>query len=112
MTQSSSHHQSPAPSQQTDNLKRARHEAWLILALWLGTSTWTATCSVLFGYAPDDTQPIVVNTIAGFPTWILFAVVIPWIVTAIFTLWFAMCYIQDEESAPLNDESSEGGSND
>jgi len=99
-------------SRQTANLKRARHEAWIILSIWLATSIWTATCSYFFGYAPDDQQVITVSTIAGFPTWILFAVVIPWIVTAIFTIWFAMCYIEDEESVPLNEDHSEGDSND
>ncbi|MHC4995047.1 MAG: hypothetical protein ACYTGQ_08345 [Planctomycetota bacterium] len=93
------------PPHLSAHLQRTRHESWIILGVWVAASAWTATCSYLFGYFTED-EVIEVATFAGIPVWILVGVILPWIVTAVFSIWFAMCYIEDDEES--GDDGGEG----
>jgi hypothetical protein len=96
------------PPHPSAHFKRARREAWVILGVWVLTSIWTATCSYLFGYFKED-EVIEVATVAGIPMWIFIAVILPWILTAGFSIWFAMCYIEDDEVSEVDGSGGIGG---
>ena len=49
------------------------------------------------------TGPEEVSTVLGFPDWVFRGVVLPWMIANIFTFWFCLRFLkndEDEEEAP------------
>ena len=82
----------------------ARREALVILAWWLITLLYTVGYCYRNGYG----RPIEDLTfVFGFPDWIFWGIVVPWVVCFLFSIWFAFFFMKD---APMGDDGQEAGS--
>jgi hypothetical protein len=91
----------PPPNDST--LARSRREALIIMAAYAVAMTWTAVVCYVLGYERDPaeiTRPFGL----GIPDWVLWGIFAPWMACNLFTAWFTLCYMEDEQ---LADEDAE-----
>jgi len=90
---------------ETENtlLQGARREALVMLAWWLATLTYTVGYCYRNGYgrAIED-----LTFVCGFPDWVFWGIVVPWVVCFLFSVWFAFFFMKD---APMDDDGREAG---
>jgi hypothetical protein len=80
-------------------LRRARREAIVVLGWWLTTLVYTVGYCYRNGYD----RPIEELTfVLGFPDWVFWGLVVPWVVCFLFSIWFAFYFMQDD---PMGDET-------
>jgi hypothetical protein len=83
-------------------LRTARREAIVVFAIWLAAICYTVGYSYTFGYdRPEES----IKYIYGVPDWVMWGVVLPWAVSTVAAVWFAMFFMTDE---PLGDELAPG----
>ena len=88
------------PSAETSSLRQGRRELRLILLAWLGCAIWVISYCSTTGY---DLAPEEVSTVLGFPDWVFWGVVTPWMIANAFTFWFCLRFLkndEDEEAVP------------
>ena len=76
-----------------------REAKWIVVA-WTLNFAWVIGYSLSFGYRGGD-EPSELITRLGMPAWVFWGVFTPWIVTTLFTAWFALTQMDDH---PLDDE--------
>jgi hypothetical protein len=104
------------PDETDPVLKNARREAIIIGLTWLSATIYSCTYCYLFGYQTPD-HPLGVNDIhpiLGIPSWVVWGVLAPWLVCALFTFWFAGFFMTDDNlgkdhADELNSDIREGG---
>jgi len=89
-------------------LKNALREAWIVAGVWLLALLWTVGYCWLRGYrhaqdcwlvglglarAPNEE----IRTLLGFPDWVLVGIMIPWLLCGVFTAWFSLYGIADDD---------------
>jgi len=80
------------PRTENSLLQGARREALVVLAWWLTTFVYTVGYCYRNGYD----RPIEDLTfVCGFPDWIFWGVVVPWVVCFLFSIWFAFFFMKD-----------------
>jgi hypothetical protein len=90
----------PASGRQDDPvLVNARREAIIIFSVWVLATVYCCAYSYFFGYirpgrplGPDDVRPIL-----GIPSWAFWGFVVPWLLCAVFTVWFAGFFMADDD---------------
>ena len=85
---------------ETRCLRQSRRELWLILMAWLGCALWVIGYCAVNAY---DLAPEEVATVLGFPDWVFWGVVTPWMVANGCTFWFCLRALkndEDEEATP------------
>lgn len=93
----------------------ARREAVIIVLIWFAALVWVVGYCYLRGYThPADSWLVrsglavgpeeLVARVWGFPSWVLFGIVIPWLVASAVTILFAQFVMADD------DLGGEGGS--
>ena len=81
-------------------LKSARREALISIGTWFVATVYSVGYCWLYGY----NRPIESLTyVLGFPDWIFWGVVLPWGACTVFSAWFCMFYMTDED---LGEEQS------
>ena len=91
---------SDSSNAETRSLHQSRRELWLILMALLGCAIWVISYCSVNGY---NLSPEEVWTVLGFPDWVFRGVVLPWMIANIFTFWFCLRFLkndEDEEEAP------------
>lgn len=78
----------------------ARREAWWILAAWVVCLVWTVGYCALWGY---NLPPDQIRTILGMPSWVVWGVLGPWIAATLFSVWFGLIYIADDDLGERDD---------
>jgi hypothetical protein len=80
-------------------LKNSRREAIIIGLAWFIAMAYCCTYCYLFGYiregrplGPQDVSPIL-----GMPSWVFWGIMVPWAISALFTLWFAGFVMTDDD---------------
>ncbi|GAC1465273.1 MAG: hypothetical protein NVSMB9_04730 [Isosphaeraceae bacterium] len=80
-------------------LKHSRREAMIIVLAWFLSTAYCCGYAYAFGYrregrflGVEDIQPVF-----GIPSWVLWGIIVPWIVSALFSLWFAGYYMTDDD---------------
>ena len=81
-------------STETRSLRQSRRELWLILLAWLGCALWVISYCSTNGY---DLAPEEVSTVLGFPDWVFWGVVTPWMIANAFTFWFCLRALKNDE---------------
>jgi hypothetical protein len=87
-------------SHETDPvLEHSRREAILIGLAWAASTVYSCGYSYVFGYvrAGKPLGPQDIHPIGGMPSWIFWGVMVPWMVCALFTFWFAGAYMVDDD---------------
>ena len=86
---------SPADKEEYDPLYvHAKQEAWLILAAWAVCLVWTVGYSTLFGYGIHQSE---IQTVLGIPSWVFWGVFVPWMTATVFSIWFGLVYMRDDD---------------
>jgi hypothetical protein len=91
-------------------LRHARREALVVAAVWLCATAYTLTFSSVFGYAGPE--PREVRLVFGFPFWVFWGIVVPWVFCVVFGIWFSYCYMRDDDvnaGAQVEGESAAHG---
>lgn len=68
-----------------------------ILGAWLTSCLWVVGYCALFGY---EVSPEQMTIVWGMPSWVFWGVLVPWIVSTLFTAWFVLFKMHDQ---PLPD---------
>ena len=87
-------------------LRHARREGLVIMAVWAASLAWSAGYAALFGYRQP---PGSVRIVWGFPSWVLWSVVVPWGLCLIFTVWFCFFFMADDDLGEDRDEGAPHG---
>ena len=105
------------PEAQARLLRHARREALVVMAVWLLALAWTVGYCYLRGYQhPPDAwvvraglasprQAEDLGQVAGFPDWVFFGILLPWLVCTAFTIAFGLFGMSDD---PLGAEEGAG----
>lgn len=76
-------------------LQSARREMALALCTWAVACVYTLTVCLTRGYARDvERDPL--TYILGFPDWVFWGIIVPWIACTVFSAWFALRFMRDE----------------
>jgi hypothetical protein len=96
----------PAPSGKEQRLLRnARREGLLIMIVWAAALVWSVGSGYLLGYRRSADE---IGLILGMPDWVFWAVVLPWGLALIFSVWFCFVFMADDDLGK-DPEESEGG---
>ena len=84
-----------SPTEELDEdpvLKSGRREMLVAGAFWLAALVWTCGYCGLYGYhlKPED-----LKFVLGFPDWIFWGVVCPWVLCVLISGVFAFFFMQD-----------------
>lgn len=81
-------------------------EAILVVLIWIVAATWSLTVSYQMGY---QREPGDLNLIFGFPDWVFWGVVVPWLVFGALSWWFGSYFVRDGELGEDLDDIDELG---
>ena len=71
--------------------RRMRREAIVAGLIWLAAGIWTRAASYDLGYG----QPA--RSIGGVPSWVVWAIFVPWIVFFAVHCWYSLWFLRDED---------------
>lgn len=89
------------PPSEDPLLRTARREMLVVVAFWLATLLYTVGYCYRFGYNRAAEE---LTFVLGFPDWIFWGIVVPWVVCFLFSLWFASFFMTD---VPLGGDEAE-----
>lgn len=102
--------------------RNARREAIIVAIVWALSLLWVIAYCYLFGYAHDETSlPVRLGLIEanpkpqpkqilGFPDWVFFGILLPWVVCTLFSIWFGWSYMSDDDlGAEAKEEEARHG---
>ncbi len=89
-------------------LKSARRELVVAALIWLTALCWSVGYSYKYGYY---LQPEELTFAFGFPSWIFYGVVLPWLLCTLISGWFAFFFMQDADLGDT-DDAPQAGSDD
>lgn len=72
----------------------------MVGGVWVAAMSYTVGYCALFGYGPSETSQ---DWILGFPSWVVWGILVPWGACIAFSWWFAMRFIKDD---PLGETAS------
>lgn len=86
-------------------LTSSRREAFLVLGIWLAAMSYSVGYCVWRGYGRDWET---VSFVFGFPDWVFWGIVCPWLACVALSWWFAYRFMTDEplgEDDPTSNDS-------
>jgi hypothetical protein len=89
-------------------LKSARREALVIAVVAVVAAIYSVGYCVVFGYNRAG-EPI--RFVCGFPSWVFWGIVVPWLVCIGFAAWFSLAFMTDEalgEDDPRGEDRRDG----
>jgi hypothetical protein len=93
----------PADRPEQRLLRHARREGLVIMALWAVCLAWSTVYAAVFGYrAPAANSPLIL----GMPSWVFWAVVFPWGLCLLFSVWFCFFFMADDDLGTDRDEET------
>jgi hypothetical protein len=88
----------------TSLVTNSLREAKWIMVIWFLSSVWTIGYCSLYGFQSID--PAHLSMILGMPSWVFWGVAVPWLVTTLASIGFAMGLIREDD---LDGSSSDSG---
>ncbi len=80
-------------------------ELYVMGRLWVASLVWSMGYCAIFAYrSPDANEPVTI--IWGVPSWVMWGIALPWIVSSVATIWFALFYIREDDADLLAAEAS------
>lgn len=90
------------PDHRDDPLVRsARREALVVMAVWLVAMHYSVLYCYVFGY---DRAPETLTFILGFPDWVVWGILAPWLVCLLLSYWFGHVFMHDTKLGGSADE--------
>jgi len=84
--------------------RHSLREAFVILALWALSFAWVVGYSYVAGYPKPGEQ---VEIYGGLPTWVLWGVAVPWVVSGMIAIILCLGFIRDDDLGHADDEVPE-----
>jgi len=78
----------------------ARREAIVILVVWVICLAWTTAVYWTWGLGRSPEE---VEMYWGIPDWVFVGVVAPWVVVDIFSIWYCLVFMCDDELGHANE---------
>jgi len=85
-------------------LVSSRREAIISAAVWFVATSYSVIYCWLYG---TNRTLDSLTFVLGFPDWIFWGVVIPWLGCTVFSAWFALFYMRDEDLGETADLPTE-----
>jgi hypothetical protein len=85
-------------------LKSARREAVAALLFWALALLVTLTVCYCLGYLREP-KPGPPSFVLGFPSWVFWGIMVPWVACLAFGTWFAYRFMKDENLGAEADEA-------
>jgi hypothetical protein len=82
-------------------LRSGRREARFVMLLWVAALIYTVGYCYLFGYHRTAES---LTFILGFPDWVFWGVLAPWVACILVSYWFSHIFMQDEYLGDDGDE--------
>ncbi|MDA1013030.1 MAG: hypothetical protein O3A00_01095 [Planctomycetota bacterium] len=82
----------------------ARREAIVIFLAWAAALFWAVPYCYLTAYGIEGEVP----TVWGIPSWLFWGIAVPWVLADLFTVWFCLCYMKNDELGHADDEDGHG----
>ncbi|MCI0379132.1 MAG: hypothetical protein L0215_16110 [Gemmataceae bacterium] len=101
--------------------RNARREAWIVALVWALAFAWTVVWCYMHGYAHEETSLHVrlgwveaeptPDLVLGFPDWVFWGIMLPWLACSAFTVWFGIWGMTDDDlgAAHTADSSPQNG---
>lgn len=93
---------STAPTDDTESMEvdpvfiNSKREAWIILGLWVAALLWSVPYCYMNGFS-SGVDPESIETTMGIPSWVFWGIALPWLVADIFTVWFCLSYMKEDD---------------
>ena len=85
----------------SDAFRSTFRETLLILLTWGIFCVWVLVYCARWAYldadAVGDGSEPTVATVMGFPSWVFWGIFVPWMTANLFTVWFCLCYMRDDD---------------
>lgn len=81
----------------------SRREASVILIVWALSFAWTVPYCYFFGYRTTNDNWELSMTL-GLPSWIVWGVAFPWVVSGVVSIYLCLFYIKDDDLGQAEDE--------
>jgi hypothetical protein len=81
-------------------------EMLVVLAVWIAAAVWSIGYCYLHGYVGSQPLPATraIRFVYGFPDWIFWGVVVPWVLCALASLVISVFVMRDEDLGVDSDE--------
>ncbi len=74
-------------------VRSSRREALVAMGVWLAALIYTVGVCVRYGY----NRPVeAIRYIYGFPDWIFWGLMVPWLACTVITIWFAWFFMASD----------------
>jgi len=84
----------PDPTLTDPLVRSSMREALLVTAIWFIAGTWSISVCYLMGYNRSVES---LKLVFGFPDWIFWGIVIPWMTCTVVSILFGLIFIRDGE---------------
>ncbi|HYT93790.1 MAG TPA: DUF997 family protein [Gemmataceae bacterium] len=88
--------------------RHAKREALVVVIVWALALVWSLGYCYLRGYRPADDPGNDLTLILGFPDWIFYGIMLPWVACSLFTIWFGLYGMSDDDLGAEKDEEGHG----
>lgn len=97
------------PDSSRQLIRNARREAWIVFWVWAAALLWTVGWYHLFGSQHDEAsfavrlglaeagRVVQPKLVLGFPDWVFWGIILPWLACSVFTVWFGMKGVADAD---------------
>jgi len=75
-------------------VRSAFREALVVSLIWLGAMVWSVGVSWWLGYGRSEAE---LRLVLGFPEWVFWGIVVPWVSCAVISWLFAVWFVRDGE---------------
>jgi hypothetical protein len=82
-------------------LRSARREACVVFLIWLTAMIWSVSFCYARGYGRAAAD---IQLIFGFPDWVFWGIVVPWVTCTGISIWFGATFVRDEDLGEDVDE--------
>ena len=84
---------------------QSRREAWRVLWFFIAALAWVIPSALWLGYdrSGDDGM---IDTVLGFPSWVLWSIALPWLIAAVATILFCLRRLAGRKEGPPERRSS------
>ena len=79
-------------------------ECWVVLVVWVVCLVWTIGYCGFSGYG----EPSEVGILLGLPDWIVIGIALPWFLATVFTFWFSLFFVTEDDLGPEGDPRKDG----
>ncbi len=81
-------------------------EAMLVSGIWLSAMIWSISVCYLMGY---NRPPGELTLVLGFPDWVFWGIVVPWLTCTVVSCVFAVLFVRDGDLGTDLDDTDDLG---